>query len=168
MDCRSLKGYDEVSMKRKKQSWIVGDIFLVPLSDGSFTVGQVLAIEKEALNSVICVFTTDRHSCVSSGIHLNERKIISAQFTTPDLLDSGEWRVVGHQNAVLIEKYFDMGKLKSVGFVGVKVIGSGIVMKFLDACFGFYPWDGFFERDFLDKLLLSPSLKPVNVVYKDI
>ncbi len=143
--------------KRKKQNWCIGDIFLVPLADGTFSVGQVIARYKDALNSVVCIFTTSRIKKLESEVTINEDEIISALFVTPDFLDSGDWLVVGSWPPVPVEHYFDTDALKADGFVGVKVVGSGIVINFIEACFGLYPWDGFFEADYLDKLLLSPE-----------
>lgn len=151
---------------KKKQKWKVGDVFLVPLCDGNYSVGQVLSWEKDALNSVVCVFSILKVKNKNVEIALDPDKIISALFTTPDLLDSGDWIVVDNSASLSVDDFFDMKSLKSDGFIGIKVIGSGIVIKFMDACFGLYPWDGFYESDYLDKLLLSPDKKPNKIIYK--
>jgi hypothetical protein len=143
--------------KRRKQEWVIGDVFLVPLADGTYSVGQVVAQVKEALNSVVCVFSMTRIEDESQRVLLNSNEIISAVFTTTDLLDSGDWLVIGNRPPVSVGDFFDMEYLRSEGFLGVKIIGSGVVIKFMDACFGLYPWDGFYESDYLDKLLLSPD-----------
>ncbi len=154
-------------MAKKKQKWGIGDIFLVPLEDGTFSVGQVVAQDKEALNSVVCIFTMVRVEGADADISIDLDDVVSALFTTPDLLNSGDWLVVRNEEPIPVDKFFDIKKLKSEGFLGVKVIGSEIVIKLMDACFGLYPWDGFYEPDYLDKLLLSPSNKPANVLYKN-
>lgn len=153
--------------RKKKKKWVIGDVFLIPLADGKYSVGQVVAQDKEALNSVVCVFSVEKVEDAGENVSLNSDSIVSALFTTPDLLDSGDWPVVGNEPPVSIDNFIDMKKLKSEGFLGVKIIGSGVVIKFMDACFGLYPWDGFFEPDYLDKLLLSSDKKPSGVIYKE-
>jgi len=158
--------------RRVRQNWKVGDIFLIPLSDGSFSVGQILMHEADALNSVICSFHTIRISseqgvsdCLSAVEE--ENNLISVQFTTVDLLESGVWKIVTNIRPRPINKYINIKKMKLNGFVGVKVIGSGIIIKFIEACFGLYPWDGFHDSTYLDKLLLDSSKKPKNITYKE-
>ena len=153
-------------MAKKKQKWRIGDIFLVSLEDGTFSVGQVVAQDKEVLNSVFCVFSMVRVKGSEAEISIDIDNVVSALFTTPDLLNSGDWLVVRNEEPIPVDKFFDIKKLKSEGFLGAKVIGSGVVIKLMDACFGLYPWDDFYEPDYLDKLLLSPSKKPAKVIYK--
>ncbi len=154
--------------KRKKQKWGVGDIFLVPLADGTFSLGQVIGQEKEALNSAVCIFSATKVLSPEDNaiINLDLDSVVSALFVTPDLLHSGDWPVVANSVSVPVEEYFDMSALKAGGFVGTKIVGSGIVIKLMEACFGLYPWNGFFEPDYLDQLLLSPDKKPNGVIYK--
>lgn len=42
--------------KKKRQRHKEGDVFAVPLGDGSYALGQILSYEPEALNSVGCAF----------------------------------------------------------------------------------------------------------------
>jgi hypothetical protein len=38
--------------RKKKQAWGIGDIFCIPLTDGTYSIGQVVGQEPEALNSI--------------------------------------------------------------------------------------------------------------------
>jgi len=156
--------------RRKKQQWSVGDIFLIPLSDKTFSFAQILQYTGEALNSVVCAFFGLKVKDEAEGkdriVELNDSSLISVLFTTRDLLDSGDWLIVDNKHPIDISPYLNLNKMESEGFIGVKVIGSGIVSKFLDAYFGLYPWDGFYKPDYLDNLLISPKKKPKNVMLK--
>lgn len=34
----------------------------------------------------------------------------------------------------------------------------------MEAYFGLYPWNGFYEKNYLDRLLVSPNKKPNQVL----
>lgn len=153
--------------KRKKQKWGIGDVFLVPLSDKTYTVGQVIGIEKEALNSAICGFSLVKVEDKQTAFTFSSDDFISVLFVTTDLLDSGDWPIVSNLEPVNVYNYFDIDRLRAEGFIGVKVTGSGIVIKFMDACFGYYPWNGFYQSNYLDQFLLSPDKKPLSIVLKE-
>ncbi len=145
--------------KKKKQKWLEGDIFLVPQSDSSFSVGQVLRITKKVLNSVICSFYDLKATDSIDLEQLNEERLIAILFTTSDLLDSGDWRIMGRAEPLHLD-LAPRAELNLKKLVGTKIIGSGIVIKFLDAFYGLRPWDGFADPAYFDKLLLSPNRKP--------
>lgn len=154
--------------KKRKQSWEIGDYFLIPLADGSYSIGQVVGKEAEALNSAICAFFSLRFDSTSVKFNetLTDNDLISVLFVTRDLLDSGDWSVISTGNPIPIDTYLDLAAIRRSGFVGVKVIGSGVAMKFMDAYHCLYPWNGFYESDYLDKFLISKDKKPVRVLLK--
>jgi hypothetical protein len=156
--------------RKKRQQWSAGDIFLIPLSDKTFSFGQVVQYAGEALNSVVCAFfglkAKDEEEGKTLIVELNDSLLVAVLFTTRDLLDSGDWLIVENKHSIDISPYINLRKMESEGFIGVKVIGSGVVSKFLDAYFGLYPWDGFYKPDYLDNLLVSPEKKPKNIMLK--
>lgn len=155
-------------MARKKQQWHEGDIFTVETSDGMHVVGQIVGREPEVLNSVSVAFFDVRLTQPDEAkeIELDPAKIFSIVFSTRDLLDSGSWKVVGNRQVAIETSQLPHEELRSSGFVGAKVIGSGILVEFLNAYYGLTAWDDWKEPDYLDRLLTSPSKKPKNVVYK--
>ena len=67
-----------------------------------------------------------------------------------------------------MHQFLNLEKLKKANFVGVKVIDSGIIIKFLNAFYGMFPWDHFHDPEYLDKLLVSSKLKPTQrLVFKE-
>jgi hypothetical protein len=151
---------------RKKVSWGEGALFLVPQSDGQCSVGQVLKLTPGALNSVICAFYDLRvkpRAAVSPD-QLSEDRLISIQFTTPDLLRSGVWEIVGQGAPKYLERMTRLQALERADFVGAVVVGSGNMMDFLDAFYRLRPWDDYADPSYLDKLLLTPDKKPLRLV----
>jgi hypothetical protein len=109
-----------MAKKREKQSWDVGDIFLVPTSDGLYAVGQVLGHERAAMDSATCAlfdFRVKRDEELKSlsvlppqnllstllgrmrpragpAPMLLSEKLFAVLFATRESLDDGSWRVV--------------------------------------------------------------------------
>ncbi|WET42274.1 Imm26 family immunity protein [Citrobacter enshiensis] len=154
--------------RRRKQSWDVGDMFTVPLSDGTYCIGKVVGFEPKALNSAICAFYAHRMDEIpSSEPVLNDNDLISILFVTRDLLDSGDWKVFSqYSDAFPIDKYLNLTDLQSNGFIGVKSIGSGLIIKLMNAYYSLTPWNAFYDPNYLDSLLISPDKKPKNVLLK--
>lgn len=152
--------------RRIKQKWKNGDIFLVPQSDGGYTVGQVLSYEVQAMNSAVCAFTLRRATIDEKVKPPAIDEIVSIQFVTIDLLDSGDWPVVGRARVIKFQTLFDLEGHRKNQFIGTVTEGSGIIISFLNACFGLEPWDDWFDPEYLDKLLLSSDKKPNLVIYK--
>jgi hypothetical protein len=106
-----------MATKRKRQPFSAGDVFLVPLSDGSSSVGQVLSITPRAMNSCICAFFDVRISPNAKGdIPLADEKLIAVQFVTPESLASGLWPVIDNRRlAIDIESHIPLNALSSTG-----------------------------------------------------
>jgi hypothetical protein len=152
---------------KKSQAFAEGDVFLVSLNDASHCVGQVLNITKSALNSCICAFFDVRLPEGAREVHtpLNEGNLIAVQFVTPDLLKKGYWPVIDKRDvAVDVEKTIPLRRYEQEGFVGAKVIGSGIIREFLSAYYALRPWDTWHDPGYLDKLLVSRDKRPANVI----
>ncbi len=92
--------------------------------------------------------------------------MISTQYTTRDLLDIGEWRVVGTVTPLVPAHLRPYENLRARGWIGLEIEGSGIVREFLEAYHGLRPWDYYFDPLYFEKLLLDPSKKPAGLVYK--
>jgi hypothetical protein len=158
---------------RKSQGqWKIGDVFVIPTDDGHFVLSQIVGREASVLNSVSVALFDYRLDSVSAATNastidsMNMNAIFSVLFTTRDLLDSGSWKVVGHRDLVLPKGLQPYEPLRKSGFVGAKVIGSGIVNRFVNAFYALSPWDNWKDPAYLDHLLISPSKKPIKLVYK--
>jgi hypothetical protein len=155
-------------MAKKKQSWERGDIFLIK-TEGSFNiVGQIIGHEPQAMNSVGVALFDERISNTTNTdfIKLNPDSIFSILLVTRDLLDLGVWKVICNRPVTLPKETLPYESLRSASFVGAKIRGSAIVNEFVNAYCGLMPWDDFHDPKYLDNLLISPSKKPSNLVFK--
>lgn len=153
----------------RKQKWTAGDEFAVPLEDGSFGLGQVLAGEPLAMrNSAICAFFNQRVEATSKAGHVTRKsdEVFSVLWVTRDLLDNGVWQVFANTKPLDVHKFFpDIDERRNNSFVGTKIYGSGIARRFLNAYFSLSPWDALAEPHYLDKLLLDPKMRPAGVIF---
>jgi hypothetical protein len=151
-----------------KQKWSVGDLFVVTTPDGKLVVGQIVGQEQSVLNSVsLAFFDTRFDSMDEAGVaSIGPETAFAVLFTSRDLLDSGDWKVVGHRHPVIPQAMRPYEHLRKGGFIGANVIGSGNVQKFLNAFYGLSPWDGWKDPQYLDRLLISPTKKPLKLLYK--
>lgn len=154
-------------MGKRKIKWQSGDNFLVPLKDGSFGQGQVLSYEAQAMNSVICAFSSKHFVDLQEQIDgISEADLIAVQFVTRDLLDNGRWKVVNNRPIIQWEKLIDIQAMRSKGFIGVSIQGSLIMANFLNAYHKLIPWNHYYDPDYFDKLLISPDHKPAGLLLK--
>lgn len=153
-------------MARRKAKWSEGSVFLVPQSDGLCSVGQVLKLTPGALNSAVCAFYDIRvkPGAGVSADELSADRLISIQFTTPDLLNSGVWALAAQCAPKHLERMTRLPALEKADFVGAVVKGSGNMMEFLDAFYGLRAWDDYADPAYLDKLLLTPDKKPSRLI----
>jgi hypothetical protein len=152
----------------KRQKWKVGDLFKIPLADGSASLGQVVAQEREVLNSVTCAFydTKVPGTCPPDAPPpLRDESLIACLFTTHDLLGSGAWLVIGHTLPQVARKHMPYEDCRRSGWVGAKVRGSSHVREFLDAYYRLAPWDDWANPKYLDAFLIDPSKRPKDLIY---
>lgn len=146
---------------------MVGDLFAVPLPDGTRKLGQVVAYEKGGfLRSVVCGFTLrdvpegrDVLPSVEAG------DFIAVQYVTPDGLTFGRWPVVGHVDIPDLTGLVGPRVLGARGHIGMRVVGDGLLDDFLGACMGLRPWDEMHDPHWYDALLLAPEMRPEGVIY---
>lgn len=154
------------TMKRKVE-WRIGDVFLIPIGDGTHVTAQIIGREPSVLNSAsIALF--DAHVAPNdppNAVPDNEC-VFATLFVTRDLLDRGVWPVAGNHPVRVPLTCLPYEDRRSTGFIGAKVIGSGIVQHFVAAYYGVEPWDQYKDPHYFDKLLLAPDKKPARIRLK--
>jgi hypothetical protein len=148
----------------KRQVPEVGSIFLVPLPDNTWAVGQIVGREAEVLNSWTCAFSRARIGKEEVATEaLRSDEIVSVQFVTGDLLKSGDWRIVGRTRVLLPASAFPYQSLRCSGWIGARVIGSRIIQRFLAAFHGLAFWDEMKDPDYYQKLLRPGVVIPDDI-----
>jgi hypothetical protein len=153
-----------------KKKWKIGDLFVVQTSDDKFVLGQIVGREASAMNSISAAFFDRRidspEEAVGAARSVSANDAFAILFVTRDLLDSGKWQLVGYLEPIVPPAMLPYENLREKRFIGAKIIGSGIVNKFLDAFYALRPWDAWHNPNYLDGLLVSPAKKPTNLIYK--
>lgn len=140
-----------------KQIAKVGDVFWVSIEDGTYVLGQIVEIEKEVLNSITCAFfDVKKNSPENESLDLSTP--ISIQFVTKDLFNNGTWQRTTCESVLIPENELPYRDTIKEGWVGAKVIGSGIICKFLSAFYGLRAWDEMHDPNYYQNLLL-PGVK---------
>jgi hypothetical protein len=159
-----------MSTRKKKVQWSVGDVFHIPLSDNDVVLAQLVGREAEALNSITVALFDVRckpTEIAAAVAFIDAGRAFSVLFTTRDLLDMGVWPVHGPKPISITNALMPYEHLRQSGWVGARVIGSGIVMDFVNAFYGLAPWDKYRDPGYFDGLLLTSAKKPESrLVYK--
>src|SRR6267378_3357980 len=130
--------------RKKRQRHKEGDVFLIPLNDGTYGLGQILSYEPQALNAVGCAFYNIRVvEGPSLGIlaPLPQDRVISIVLTTKDLLNRAVWPVVADRAIPTPKSARPYEKYRAKKWLGAQISGSGIVNDFLNAYHGLKPWN---------------------------
>ena len=140
----------------------VGDVFSIPLEDGSSTIGQVLEDTPILMNSITCLlFDARTDNSRFSAIHsLAGFRPISCQFVTRDSFNKGKWQRLGNIQVTFPATEFPYRETERNGWVGAKVIGSGIIADFLSAFYGLRDWREMNDPDYYSTLLLPGVSRP--------
>ena len=154
--------------KKRRKAFGPGEVFLIPLIDGTFGVGQVLAKESVGIPSVsvglfdwkITTFDPTKH-------HLSRDHAVSSLFVTPDLIEYGLWPIVGKKKIEIPRSLFPHEEKRRSGWVGADVIGSANVAKFMNSYFGLNAWNAMADPEYYDKLLLVGRARPDDAIMLD-
>jgi hypothetical protein len=146
-----------LSYKRpKKQKWKVGDIFQIPLVNGTYAFGQILW--KNYTQPVCGLFDINKTDVPTL------EEIISNPFTsilslTPNSLDNHSWKVLGNMN-VRVQKEDVPEKFNGTPCIGARSFTSGILEDLANAYYGIIPWNVSADEDFYDRILLPTVKRP--------
>lgn len=146
-----------------------GKIFSIPLKNGTFVFGQ--EIERiEELDTALCAFysinTKNEEKNSFDGLLINDN-LISVQIVTPDLIDKNKWKTLSTETIKLPNNAYPLEKYKKSGWVGARVIGSAIIVDFLNAFFGLEAWDSMTDPEYFDNLLINKKVKPNELLFKN-
>ena len=153
-------------MTRKKRiTWPFGAIFAVPLPDGSYALGQVIA--PMMTNVVYCALTDYRSpELPASPPPLTADNVISRVALTREQLDFGAWPIVGIANPLVTKPEFANERFARSGYVGARLHDAALAADFLAAFHALVPWDDWHDPKYLDTWLIGPHRKPKVLRFK--
>ncbi|MFD0051097.1 Imm26 family immunity protein [Actinomycetes bacterium NPDC127524] len=146
-----------LSHKRpKKQKWKVGDIFQIPLENGTYAFGQV--VWKSYTHPVCGLFDINKKDVITLEEIINY-PFISVLSLTPSSLDSHRWKVLGNMQ-VKIQMEDVPRKLNGTPCTGAMSFTDGILEDLANAFYGVTPWNVSAEEDYFDHILLPTVKRP--------
>lgn len=140
--------------------WRVGDLFALPLKDGSFALGQVLWEDTFAPGSKLraptcALFDTRLVRADLEGVDLAALRGVSILHVLPASLDDGVWVVIGHAPPVLDPFSGPCGEPGKVGAVSWDGLGT-----LAHAWWGLEPWNPYGPNSDYEKFLLFGVTRP--------
>ena len=142
------------------------DIFLIPLMDGGFGVGQVVEVDATPEGSALCLLTRLLSAPDWPPTPIHDSEAISLVLVTDDALRNGTWQTVGFEMLPKLERVFPLKNTIIDKFHGIAVHEPAIIEAFVNACHGLYPWDGFPDPTFFNSLLVYPDKTPSKAKMK--
>lgn len=140
----------------KKQKWKVGDIFQIPLENGTYAFGQVVW---KSYTHPVCILFDINKIDVPILEEIISSPSISILSLTPTSLDNHSWKVLGNMN-VRLQKEDVPAIFNGTPGVGATSFTSGILEDLANAFYGVTPWNVFAEEDQFDQILLPQVKRP--------
>jgi len=153
-------------MNAKKIFWKHGDVFLIPLKNGKYSVGQILDLQMT--NVVRCAIFNEIVTDVKSenGVnHCNQNNLISLVACSREQLDYGVWHIVGNKNIEIPLNKYPNEKFRKNGWVKSAMYDAALVEDFVNSYHALLPWNDWGNPDFLDEFLINKKIKPDNLIY---
>lgn len=137
------------------------DLFLIPLLDGAFCVGQIVDVVSD--DTALCTISKRKFDGAADITSLALLDLQSLLLITSDAIKSGVWQIKGFQQLPHINSIFNWRDAKRDGYSKLVCQDSAVVEAFANAAFGLYPWDGF-GADFFAKFMIYPDQLPTDAV----
>lgn len=143
------------------------DIFLVPLLDGAYGVGQIVVCPPDApVGTRACLFTQRRTETVKPQSPINVAEGLALILISDELLKDKTWPIVGFEAIPPVDRVFKLKAAIKARFDKVAIQDPAVVEAFVNAIQGLYPWNGFPDPEFFTKLLVHPDRVPATAKSK--
>jgi hypothetical protein len=154
-------------IKKKKKEWNSGDVFLVPLKNGKYAIGQILDLQ---MPNIVRVALFDEIVTSLDVFKLSEccsvSNLISLVASSREQLDYDVWKLMGTKQIDISKKSFPNEEFRKKKWVGATHYDAAILEDFLNSFYALLPWDDWFNPNYLDNFLIDVSKKPTNLIYK--
>jgi hypothetical protein len=151
--------------RRKRIKWDYGDVFAVPLVDGTF--GLVQTIDHWLPHWIYTAITDGRiDSLPAADATAQPGKLISLLAVDDDPFDFGGFSRMGHTSPMARKSDFSNESFAERGYVGAESYTGSVVAGLLSAWHKLAPWNICKDEMFFDKLLIAGLKRPTNVLLK--
>ncbi|MBK9247533.1 MAG: hypothetical protein IPM69_05335 [Ignavibacteria bacterium] len=153
-------------MPKRKIKWNDGDVFAIPLEDGSFSLGQILDLM--TVNIVRIALYDEKIIDIQNlnlELYCKMENLISLVTSTREQLDYNIWKIIGNKEQVVPVKMFPYEDKRDNGWIGATTFDAAIIEDFVNSFYGFLPWDDWYDPNFLDEILVDINKKPLKLIY---
>lgn len=153
--------------KKKKKKWRFGDVFLVPLKNGKYGIGQVLDLQMPNIVRIV-LFNEVTNSLEDFNLEqsCSIKNLISLVASSREQLDYDIWQLMGNKCIEVSKKDFPNEEFRRKNWIGAKHYDAALIEDFLNSFHALLPWDDWFNPNYLDEFLIDLSKKPINLIYK--
>lgn len=159
-----------ISGNKQENELMSGDVFLIPLDNGSFSIGMFHKNVQKPLYSAICSFYS---AAVSNADEISETMLsnpICIALVVTNSLETKKWQVVANFSPKIESNALPDYKYRQTFFrkqrpIMDKVYGDGNIRKFLRAYHGLVPWNSMHDPKYFDKMLLDQKLRPSSIKF---
>ncbi len=149
----------------KKQSLEEGQLYVVPLPDGSYTIAHLInhhIVSSRTSQNTFAFFNYKFLSLEEITKSVDELDIATpfAIATSNSKPKSYDWKLIANKDIAV--KFDYKSKIGSLGLYDNSSTDPSI---FLEPYFGLFPWDGYFKDDYLDEFMLPNAKMRDDVKY---
>lgn len=142
------------------------DQLLIPLLDGTGCLAVVLEVDRVPDGHMLIGITSRKVAAdaqtAAPAVALSE--ILSITLVPAAPVPGGDWRVIGFEQLPRLQSLPQYTADLEIRHKLTDPVEPAVVEAFANACFGLYPWDGFPDPQFFDRMLRQPDLKPILAV----
>jgi hypothetical protein len=146
---------DAKKNRPKPKQWDTGDVFAIPLTEKTFTFGQVLN-KKYCTCALFDIHSKNAILPVLEFKKLNPISIL--HLSNGDLLNNGQWQIIFNQEVTLNPDGGSGGKFGTIGCVSYGQ--CGVMADLAKAYWGLIPWNVMYDEYYYDKILLKGIKRP--------
>ncbi len=144
----------------------LADIFLIPLMDGDFAVGQVANVDDTPEGTALCLLTLLKSAPDWPPAPIHYSEAIALVLIQDASIRNETWQIVGFEAVPPLDHIFDVTNALRTKFANITAQDPAVIEAFVNACHGLYPWDGFPDSQFFNKLLIFPDRVPSSAKMK--
>jgi len=150
---------------KKKIIWNIGDVFAIPLINGTYSLGQVLSNRWENVAGIALydeILKDIKNENLSDVCQVKD--IISLLEVTREQLDYDVWKIIGNKKVSIPESKLPNEQFRKNNWIGAVTYDAAIAEDFVNAFYCFIPWDDYYNPNYLDELLYDKSKKPKDLL----
>jgi hypothetical protein len=143
---------------KRRLKWSPGDLFAVPLCDGTFGFAQAVApVDTWAVDFALLAIRSSKPELPPERLQRNDAVAVHATWRT--VITGGHWCFTATNEILISPELCPNQRLIAAGQIGVSHSSWGLLEDFLSAYHGAFPWNLYPAFDF-DSFLLPGVTRP--------